>query len=256
MIKRHRVFVLGGLLLVAVLLGALLFCGTFASNNLDRIRVVMHLTQVAKPTAIEHTLIVTPTEIVGYPRPELTIDDKILVDLNCRFLESGRARYCSVLNDTSLSKLPRCSSIYTPDALLGGLRPAYPLAECFTGGGKYVHQSGCNISGGTAFVIERKGRYEMIDSLPKLKSVYAPIETENEALSYAIAATGYSALYGTEVLSKTEYYVERLENTHVVIQGNDDIVRLYDYALCGCGQHETHAVDVAVSRQGDIRETY
>jgi len=224
-------------------------------NGVDVIRFRMQLTETAKPSIVRHSEVVSATTIIDYPKPELAVDEKILRDLNCPFSEQGM-RYCVEIRDQGQSKSQGCFAIYTPDSLLGGLQPAYPIAGCTVGNGRYVYQSGCIITGGTAYVIERQGKYEKIDSLRKLNSIYAPIESENEALSYAIAATGYSALYGTETLKDTEYFVEQLENTHVEVHGDEYFVRLFEYGLCGCGQHVTMAIDVAVSRQGEIRETY
>ena len=215
----------------------------------------MQLTEMAKPSIVRHSEVVSSTTIIDYPKPALAVDDKILRELNCPFLEQG-IRYCHEVTDQGQSKSQGCFAIYTPDSLLGGLQPTYPIAGCTVGDGKYIYQGGCLITTGMAYIIERKGKYEKIDSFTKLKSIYAPIESETEALSYAIAATGYSALYGTGTLKDTEYFVEQLENTHVEIHGDEYIVRLFDYNLCGCGQHETIAIDVAVNRQGGIREIY
>jgi len=215
----------------------------------------MYLEELAKPRVVEHTQIVTPVEIIGYSKPALTVDDKILIDLNYPYDERG-VRRCSGFSDSGQSESLGCYDIMTPDPLLGGLLPAYPMAACFVGNGKYVYQGGCIIDGGVAYIIESQGSYVRIDSFSELKATYLPIESDTEALSYAMAATGYSALYGTGILPDTEYYVERFEYTHVEKRGYEYVVRLFDYQLCGCGQHETIAVDVAVSFQGDIREIY
>jgi hypothetical protein len=253
--KRTRIFLITGLLFGVILLLALVFSGELASNNTFRIRMVMYLTELAKPRVIEHTEIVTQVEMISHPKPDLSIDDKILKDLNCPIDERG-VRYCAEITDAGQSESLGCFSIMTPDPLLGGLLPAYPLAECVVGNGRYVYQSGRMIPMGIAYIIERQGVYERIDSLSRLKAIYAPIETDTEALSYALAATGYSELYGTEIYTELVYYVERLENTHVEVRGSEYVVRLYDYQWYGCGQHETIAVDVAVSFQGNIHEIY
>lgn len=254
--KKLWFFLLGiVLIIITSSLGTLVFSDSFARGNADLIRTKMWLTEIAKPTIIYHTEKLNPTDIISHPKPKLTVDDKILRDLNCPPDENG-IRYCSQLRDTGQSASLGCFSINTPNSLLGGLRPSYPMAECLSYGGRYVHQRGCNISVGTAYIIERGGRYEIIDSQSMLKAVFAPIESENAALSFAIAATGYSALYGTEILPNTEYLVGRYENTHVEKRGDEYLVRLFDYSLCGCSQHETIGIDVVVSRQGDIREIY
>ena len=240
-------------LLVAISIGIMFLFNN--ATNINVIKIRMQLTEIAKPSIVRHSEVVSSTKLMDYPKPALTVNDKILRDLNCPLSEQG-LRYCDGTRDQGQSESQGCFAIYTPNSLVGGLQPAYPIAECLVGDGRYVHQSGCMTTEGTAFVIERQAKYEKIDSLSKLKSIYAPIESETEALSYAIAATGYSARYGTETLKDTEYFVEQLENTHVEVHGNEYTVRLFDYSLCGCGKHETIAIDVAVNRQGEIREIY
>ena len=234
------------------------------SNNVDILRFKLQLTETARPSTVKHSEVVSSTTIIEHPKPELTIDDKILRDLNCPSSTRGD-RYCDFLRDQGQSESQGCLVIFTPDSLLGGLQPAYPIAECGVVDGAYVHQSGCRIGVGTAYIIERQGKYEKIDSLSKLRAIYTPIESGTEALSYAIAATGYSALYGTETLGlfginpfndDVEYFVSQFENTYVEVLGSEYIVRLFDYSSCGCGRHETITVDVAVSYKGKIRELY
>jgi len=257
--KKRRFWILGGaaLLLVALAIGTLV-SNSFSPDNPDVIRARMQLTETAKPTVISHTDVFPSTKIIQHPKPQLSVDDKILRDLDCPLAEDG-SRYCAHIPRINPAASLGCSSPYSVPALLGGLTPSYPMASCSVGGGEYVYQAGCLLDGGNAYLIERNGQYEMVDSLPKLKAAFAPIESENEALSYAIAATGYSAFYGTEIpfsYSDIEYYVEKLENTHVEVRGDEYVVRLYDRSLCGCSQHDSVAIDVAVSRQGDIREIY
>jgi hypothetical protein len=213
------------------------------------------LTQTAQATSIYHTEIVTPNKIINHARPDLTIDNKILIALDCPMLENedGGIRYCW----PAPSKTPfsGCISVITPNSLLGGLNPSYPMAECGTTN-QYVYQSGCLIPTGISYIIEYKGKYKLIDSFAEFKAFFAPIEKESEALSYALATTGYTALYGMEFSQDYEYYVEQLEDTHVEIYGDEYIVHLYEYGLCGCGQHQTYVVDVAIGRQGDVREIH
>jgi hypothetical protein len=253
--KRLKTFlvIISILLLLAI---ALVFLSVaLANGNSDRIRMTMRLTATARPPLIDHSTIVTSTTIISYPKPELSVDDKILRDLECP-LQSWGEQYCSSYDDQGQSESQGCYSISSTDSLLGGLQPSYPMAICSTGDGKNVYQAGCRITFGVSYIIEREGKYKKIDSLSKLKAVFAPIDTEVEALSYAIAATGYSAFYEKTTSPDFEYFVEVLENTHVEIHDKEYIVRLYDYSICGCLQHETIAVDVAVNRTGNIREVY
>ena len=255
--KRRRLLILS-LALTLGLVGLVDFVGPFVYQKYvepELVRLRLHLADAAKPTAVYHTEIVTPTEIINHSKPSLTINDGVLEALGCPFLSADSdIRYCFDPQLEGRLGSFHCMSLLTPDPLLGGLDPGYPMAECAVGEGRYVYQAGCNIFWGQAFIIERVGEYELIDSFAELRRTFAPIETENEALSYALAATGYSAYYGMEVSSDYEYFVEQLEDTHVTEAKNGYLVHLYDYALCACRQQETFAVTVQVTRSGQVRQ--
>jgi hypothetical protein len=109
------------------LIGIFAFQGLFLYRmNLSTKR--FFLTQTAQPTSIYHTEIVTPNKIINHARPDLTIDNKILIALDCPMLENedGGIRYCW----PAPSKTPfsGCISVITPNSLLGGLNPSYPMA--------------------------------------------------------------------------------------------------------------------------------
>lgn len=193
----------------------------------DHYYQIIDLTRTAVPTFIDHTTIVTNTEIIVYEKPKLKdiTDSSILKGPFCSIDKDGY-RSCRVVE--SQRKVFKCNEIYATDALLGGLDPAYPIATCFTSEWNYVQRSkACILGLGNAYIIERDGQYELLDSPKKFKAAFAPIESENEAFSYAIAVTKYDAVYHQETSADYEYFVEKLEDTHVETRGNEYIVRLY-----------------------------
>lgn len=214
------------------------------------------------PPTIWHDEIVDHTEVVHHPRPDLNSDDTILGVLGCPITkedwdypgidEEWNFRYCGLETPEPLTSLG-CFLASTPYPLLGGLEPSYPMVECDLRE-DYVYQQGCFLGVGIGYVILRNGEYELIDSQAKLRSVFAPIDSEQEALSYALAATRFFPLYGIQISSKYEYYVTHLEDTYVTKKGNDYLVHLYDYLMCGCKQHETLVIDLIVTRSGRIRQ--
>jgi len=217
-------------------------------------------------TVVWHSEIVDHTETIRHPKPDLSVDDSLLADLGCPVVdgESNRRR-CSFDEMPSALAALRCESAGSPDPLLGGLEPSYPMAVC-TVARHYLYRTACMVDVGVGYVIERRGKYERIVSESKLRAVYAPIESEEEALSYALAATGLAAHYDTGgqrelgvhnlISPGYEYFVEHLENTHVTETQDGYLVYLFDYRLCGCGQHETVANTVHVTRSGRVRRTH
>jgi hypothetical protein len=124
--------------------------------------------------------------------------------------------------------------------------------------GYHLYTEGCMAPSLIRYVVYRDGQFQVIGSWLELQEVFAPIESPDEALSFAIALTGYSAYYGLEVEPGLTYFVDTLEDTHVV--DTDDgsetpggyRVHLFYYELCGCGPHDTVSAKVFVTRSGQI----
>jgi hypothetical protein len=85
-----------------------------------------------------------------------------------------------------------------------------------------------------------------------LQSTYSPIDSPNEALSYAIAATGFEAYYDIQPQAGYRYDVKQLEETHVSVTPNGYEVLLYQFQMFGEQAYTTNAVRVQVSRVGEI----
>ena len=108
-------------------------------------------------------------------------------------------------------------------------------------------------------VLLRDGEFQLTGLIPELQAVFAPVESANEALSYALAATGLYARYGIETHECTSvdcYLADTIEDTHVDETEGGYVVHLFsDYEPpCGCGTHITCAVRVSVTREGQISQ--
>lgn len=156
-----------------------------------------------------------------------------------------------------------CNELAIAGDFLGGLEPGLPLGLCLVvqppgnslPSGEYIYREGCMLPRYVRYVIQKDGQFQVLHSLDELKAIYAPITSENEALSYALAATGQSAYYGQIATKGWRYFVNQLEDTHVVATDKGYLVYLYDYQLCGCGPHTTEYVEVLVTSDGEIEET-
>jgi hypothetical protein len=92
----------------------------------------------------------------------------------------------------------------------------------------------------------------MLDSKQKFAGVFAPIESREEALSYAVAVTGYQPMYDLESIEGLEIVSEKLDETHVKKIKEGYVVLLFDYFLCHCGPFVIKSVDVTVHFDGSI----
>ncbi len=120
--------------------------------------------------------------------------------------------------------------------------------------GLYLYETVGILHAYIRLVIYKDGEFAAIRTAEEFREMYAPITTPEEALSYVLALTGYSAYYGLKYEENYEYLVERIEDAHVNRTWNGYRLHLFDYELFGCGEHWTSAVVVDVSRQGVIEE--
>ena len=118
----------------------------------------------------------------------------------------------------------------------------------------YLYREGCRARLYVRYAIWRDGEFEVMQSQEDLGHVFAPIDSPDEALSYALAVTGLGVRYGLEAIKGYRYFVDELQDSHVVEEQDGYWVNLYDYQLCGCGPHTTAAVVVHVSRDGEVQE--
>lgn len=190
-------------------------------------------------------------KVIQHPAPALKVDNSYFANLGC--FDNP-----SCLPDELLNLEHPIERISQPADILGGLDPALPLAVVSTYGfnpeeafpSVYVHR--CMVQNYVRYLVQVNGKIRLLDSIEGLASIYAPIESSDEALSYAVAATGFSAVYDMHQNRKLKFYVDAPEETFVRETNDGYVVHLFDTFLCGCGPHIISSVDVSVSFDGAI----
>jgi hypothetical protein len=202
------------------------------------------------PTAT--TVASSAPRFVNHPRPELLVDVEPFEEAGCSLREGIRARcgsepWLGVLNCDWMSK---------PPDLLGGLAPSYPMALCLReeDQGGYLYKIGASLPAYVGYVVLRDGEPTSARTEEALQALFAPVESAEEALSYALAVTGLEAYYGLQLEPKLRYYAQTIEDTHVERTQEGYLVHLYHYQRFGCGVHDTYAVDLQVSPEGRVQE--
>lgn len=162
-----------------------------------------------------------------------------------------------------------CDEIHPPSNLLGGLNPPHPIAVCVvnlfservTPGleaeieqGQFIQAVGGLSRSYIRYVISRGGELTLIKTEEEFRSIFAPIDTAEEALSYVLAVRKLSAYYGLEYNPAYEYATSTLEDTYVASDSEGYRLHLFAYQLFGCGPHWTSVVDVHLSSDGIITE--
>lgn len=193
----------------------------------------------------------TQENIIEHPAPDLKMD-------NSYFSGQGCFNELSCSPGDFQQPDPPVTMIRKPSDLLGGLTPAYPLAE----GSTVLYRDEEEIP---AVYVNRCMRYQyirylvrvddetrLVDSLESMAQLYAPIDSPEEALSYAIAVSGYSALYDIDAIKRPKFYTSPVEETFVREIDGGYLVHLFNTYLCGCGPHITRSVDVTVTVDGSV----
>ena len=190
--------------------------------------------------------------IIEQSKPDLKID-------NSYFSSEGCFNELSCSPQGFQQPDPPITMIQKPSDLLGGLTPAYPLAV----GSTVLYRdeeeipavfiNRCMRSQYIRYLVRVENETILVDSVESLAHLYAPIDSSEEALSYAIATTGYSALFDIDAIKKPRFHTNPVEETFVQEIEDGYVVHLFNTYLCGCGPHITQSVDVTVYKDGVIQ---
>jgi hypothetical protein len=198
---------------------------------------------------------------VHYPQPTLQADAEAFTKAGCIQGEYQRLDCASV---PAIAAMP-CDQIYTTGDLLGGLDPNLPLAQCEYApyrheeydlesfDGTYFFNSGCSMAFLVKYIVPQGDEFKLVSNPAELAKVFAPIETPEEALSYAMAVSGLSPLYDIKLSGNYRFLADEISDSHVTQTETGYEVLLYDDYLCGCGPHTVSAVRVLVSADGQVQ---
>jgi hypothetical protein len=192
--------------------------------------------------------------VTHYPAPQFNLNTATFNQAGCSE-EAGGKLVCPP--DSPIGKLG-CDSLAAPGTYLGGLEPAYPLNICWKDQAEdedqYIYRDGCLRPQYLNYIIQDRESYRLITNKAELAATYAPILDKDEALSYAMAATGLAAYFDLQPVGTQRYFTKNLEDTHVDVTSDGYVVHLFAYQLCGCGPHTTTAVAILVRQDGRLEE--
>jgi len=195
-------------------------------------------------------------QVINYPQPSISKIDVEIFRQAAGLPASEGPFSVSIesLNKSNPLASLDCLTIAEPNALLGALEPPYPMATCTAGThvDQGLYRVGCMFPGVMRYVIYRDGEFQSIASREELQALFAPITSENEALSYALALTGDEAKYGLNSLAGYRMFISPLEDTHVLKVDNGYQINLYEFDLCGCGPHLYKVVNLVITTDGSL----
>jgi hypothetical protein len=177
------------------------------------------------------------------------------------FDETELERYKNEFQLAALSAAPEA---------FGGLTPARTLAR----GERYRCEQGLSPGEGrlrSCPVLVAATDQEpavLIDTPEKFRQSFAPVDSAEEALAFAMALSGHFPVYEFDKRARSStmpetldlrpefrYYSREFTPTSVTRVGNTYRVELFDYQMFGCGPHPYSRVTYQVSSAGEVSET-
>jgi hypothetical protein len=185
-----------------------------------------------------------------------SIDSNAFIDAGC-FVD-GYNLDCSNLG---LDQQFGCIWISSAPAALGNLSPMLSLVECLVrsednsfNSSEGIVSEGCMMPMYRRFIAMQDGEIKPIRTKQEFQSMFAPVETKDEALSFAIALTSSSPKYDASAPEGYFPVASPIEPTYVEEDDGGFRVHLFDYEVCGCGSHPYYAIDYYVTRAGNVTE--
>ncbi|NQU66547.1 MAG: hypothetical protein HQ510_01260 [Candidatus Marinimicrobia bacterium] len=117
----------------------------------------------------------------------------------------------------------------------------------------YIYSGGLGSSLGR-YVIYKNTEFILIKNEDDFRSIFAPISSPLEALSYLLAVTNFEARFGLEWVPEFVYFVEKIEDTHIVSSNGNYIINLFGKEIYGCGPHRTFQGIFQITANGRVIE--
>ena len=198
------------------------------------------------------------TTVIKQTPPEInTIDLSPFKGTDCTWQSEDYA----VCNENGIFKKMGCSTLSTASPFLSLLEPKVSIIECNylpdnsqenTQTEDGIYNNGCSRPMLVRYIIYADGDYRLIRNSVDLSQFFSPIESPEEALAYAISATGYQPLYNFDPPPEYRFLLDNVEETSIKNTNDGYIVALYHHQFCGCGPHTTFLTKVRVGFDGTI----
>ncbi len=141
--------------------------------------------------------------------------------------------------------------------LLGGLTPPIPAAWCIYETGtppnaqlyKYVADPYPHYR---ATIILNDGQYTLLNDPETLKAIYAPIDSPEEALSYALLLNDLEPRYDQGIVPGASYFSDVVEDTYITKAEQGYKMLLFSTEQTSDCERMVYAVNLTVTRDGQV----
>jgi hypothetical protein len=199
-------------------------------------------------------------EIVNHEKPNIQTDFAFFQNIGCDKPDKREGQYrCE---EGSPLFAAGCNTI-TNLPLLGGLSPNYPIALCTLEinrefafvelpPNECLYADGFMATFCNRYIIYKDGNFHLIKSMDEFRTIFAPVDTSNEALAFVLADGQYIAQYNQTKQHDVVYSVSKLEDTFVETILDGYIVHAFFTAPFGCAPFETESAEVKITHDGKI----
>lgn len=169
---------------------------------------------------------------------------------------------CMLLPGTMASSIDQrfsCMKIINASQTFENLSPQLPIVECLFLSEDYNSQEGivregCMMPLFRRYIAKQGEEFKLIESIEDFRSIFAPVETKEEALAFAVALTSSLPRYDTSVPEDYFPVSPSITPTYAKETEGGYMVHLFDSEICGCGSHPYYAIDYLVTRDGNVTE--
>ena len=142
-------------------------------------------------------------------------------------IQINRSFYSFLKDSFGFSYVENAGNLY------GALTPEYSMAIGVKTGTNEdcIFYDGCTDLNGYFLIISDSCGYKILKSWYDLMTTFAPIETAEEALSYACLATGLKPRYSFDIPDQFRIFVKEINTTYSVKIDDGFEVALFDYIV-------------------------
>ena len=174
-------------------------------------------------------------------------------------LISGSIASSTSIDSNEFDQRFGCMQTSNVSSALENLSPPLPLVECLFLSKEYnseegIVREGCMMPLFRRYIAEKGEELMLISSREEFLSIFAPVETKEEALAFAVALTSSLPRYDTSVPEGYFRVASSIRPTYEKETEEGYLVHLFDSELCGCGSHPYYAIDYLVTKTGNVTE--
>jgi hypothetical protein len=116
----------------------------------------------------------------------------------------------------------------------------------------YLYRAGCAFRRNAAPIFKTADGYALLRTLGELRDFFAPIESPQEALTYAQLATGLQARFSFEPDPSLLYFQDILQGTQVDPVEDGYRINLFHFQTCFCEPWVNSQVALLVETSGEV----